>query len=244
MQLGLGLWKYKRKLRYFLNLYYMPLQSFKHKVFCISIQRSGTTSVGNFLSDHGYRVARWEDSLDNQWTYKWSIGDYESIFNSVAFRSFNAYEDDPWWASNFYRVLYHRFPKAKFVLLYRDSDSWFDSMMKHSSRKTIGNTYIHCKIYNRLSEFYYNLDNNPDFNPTIKHTDNLLSLDKNLCDHYKKIYEMHTRDTIEFFNTYSPNNFFSCQLEDKLKWHKLGKFLGITVKPSYDVHVNRSPSTE
>jgi len=131
MKLGLGI---KRKFKAFRDIAYIPLQIGKVKIFCVSMQRNGTTSVGAFfLAASKFRVARYNYSWENQWTYKWSIGDYESIFNSSKFRSCQAYEDDPWWLPDFYRVLNYRFPNSKFILFYRDSDAWFNSMMSHSN---------------------------------------------------------------------------------------------------------------
>lgn len=213
------------------------------KIFCISIQRNGTTSVGDFLSDHGFHVARWRDSDYYDWPYLQSIGNFEAIFQSKAFKSFDAFEDGPWFAPDFYRVLYHRFPKSKFILFYRDSDRWFDSMLKYSNGKTLGNTYRHCKTYRRLSEYYDSLDKDPDFRPAEKETDNLLSLE-DMREHYKRVYEEYNRDAIAFFKKYASDKLFSCHLQDPDKWKKLGNFLDIEVNDGYDVHSNKSKDKE
>jgi hypothetical protein len=238
MKTGLGLrWKAKA----ISNLANIPFQMGKGKIFCISMQRNGTTSVGDFLADHGYRVARWGDSRSNRWTYKWHIGDYESIFKSLAFRSFQAFEDDPWWMPDFYRVLNHRFPNAKFILFYRDPDKWFDSMKKHSQGKTLGNTYRHCRVYRRMTEYYEKIDSDPNFCPALNdEIDNLLTLDESIREHYKKIYFEYNREAIEFFKKHGPEKLFHARLEDESKWKDLGDFLGIKVKSDYNVHSNRS----
>ncbi|NND62241.1 MAG: hypothetical protein HKN48_03500, partial [Flavobacteriaceae bacterium] len=101
----------------------------KNKIFCLSMQRTGTTSVGTFFKEHGYAVADWPVSRDNLWSWKWENGNFEGIFNSKDFKRNGVFEDDPWWLPEFYKVLYHRFPKAKFVLLERDPDAWFKSMV-------------------------------------------------------------------------------------------------------------------
>ncbi|WP_419656810.1 hypothetical protein Dvar_59330 [Desulfosarcina variabilis str. Montpellier] len=228
------------KIRKIFNLIHFPFQVGRKKIFCISMQRNGTTSVGDFLSEHGIRVARWKDSVNNNWTYHWSLGDFETIFNSIAFKSFQAYEDDPWWMPDFYKVLYHRFPKSKFILFYRNSDDWFDSMVRHSDGKTLGNTYRHCKIYRRLSEFYQKLDSQKGFKPTANTVDNLMLIEERSRNHYKMVYEEYNREATEFLSKVSKDQFFLCSLYDSEKWHKLGKFLGINVKNNYNVHSNKS----
>ena len=117
------------------------------KIFCISVQRTGTTSVGQFFRQHGFRVCTWDVSHKNEWSNSWLKGDYNAIFKSKDFAVNQVFEDDPWWCNDFYKVLFHRFPQAKFVMLERDSDKWFDSMVKHSRGKTLGNTHRHAIIY-------------------------------------------------------------------------------------------------
>jgi hypothetical protein len=215
------------------------IRPFGKKVFCISMQRTGTTSVGDFLDEHGYRVARWGDSHFYNWSYLASIGDYESIFDSNAFRSYNAFEDGPWFHEDIYRLLFHRFPESKFILLRRDSNAWFNSMIRHSDGKVLGNTYRHCKRYRRLDEYYDKVDNDPDFKPTLNEIDNLLSL-KGKKEHYIRIYETYHRDVIEYFRRYDKKSLFVGRLEDPDKWSKIGIFLNIEVDREYRVHSNKS----
>jgi hypothetical protein len=230
----------KKKIKNLLNFSFLPGQRYKRKIFCLSMQRTGTTSVGDFLSDHNIRVARYVDSLANNWTYKWHLGDYESIFNSISFKSFQAYEDDPWWMPDFYRVIYNRFPGSNFILFYRNSDDWFNSMVKHSHGRTIGNTYRHCRTYRRLKEFYHSKDNNKKFIPNENGNDNLMFIKEHNREHYKDIYEENIREIIEYFNKYSPSQLFVCDLYDSKKWQKLGKFLNLSVDNDYDVHSHQS----
>ena len=211
----------------------------KEKIFCISTQRTGTTSVGDFLVDHGFQVAREHHGVQNNWNYLCDAGDYDSIFNSKAFKSFQAYEDSPWWWPHIYRVLFHKFPYSKFILFLRDSNKWFNSMLSLKDGKILGNTERHCRIYRRLNEFYFRLDNDPRFNPTSNDKDQLMYL-TNMRNHYINIYNELNRDKIEFFKRHDRNRLFICELEDDRKWTKLGNFLNITVDSNYNVHSNKS----
>ncbi len=159
-------------------------------IFCISLQRNGTTSVGDFFRKFKFNVAGYKFTRDNNWTQSWYCGDYEKIFKSKDFKNHQVFEDDPWWATDFYKYLFFRFPNAKFILITRDQDKWFNSMLSHSEGMTLGNTQIHCKIYGREIEFEEYKRKNGILKTDIFPVDNLLSLDGKK-EHYLKKYNLH-----------------------------------------------------
>ena len=124
------------------------------RVFCLSMQRTGTTSVGKFFRDFGYSWAGWLADEKNDWSVAWYRGDFETIFSSPDFCTANAFEDSPWFLPDFYKILFNRFPRAKFVLFTREPDSWFLSMLRHSGGDVIGHSRIHCKVYRRELEYF------------------------------------------------------------------------------------------
>lgn len=235
--------KHERNLRKILSkfLYNSVLHKGKHpKIFCISLQRTGTTSTGQFFRDHGYSVATHSLNVKNNWTSFYWRGDYESIFRSYDFKRSIVFEDDPWWLNDFYKVLYHRFPDSKFILLERNTDQWFDSMIAHSNGKTIGNTHLHCSLYNRLYEFhktklgYENIYTN--------NIDNALPLGEEQREHYTRFYEIRNREVKLFFNNHDNTRLFNASLSDSDLWQKLGEFFSISVTKTYNVHLNKSQS--
>lgn len=209
------------------------------KIFCISTQRTGTTSVGEFFKYFKYKVADWPTSNENKWSYYWENGDFETIFNSKDFKNNQVFEDDPWWLPEFYKVLYHRFPEAKFILFTRDSEKWFNSMLSHSEGKILGNTKRHCKVYRREEEFINLFDKESRLTYDEKRIDNLLTLDGEK-EHYIKLYELRNREVLEFFNKVNPNSLIHCELEDGNKWNKLGEFFNIKIPNEFTVHANKS----
>ena len=211
----------------------------KNKIFCISMQRTGTTSVGQFFRDNGYKVAGYHRERSGEWSYKRFIGDFEGIFKSKAFKNHQVFEDNPWWSPDFYKFLLHRFPNAKFILLTRDPDKWFDSMINHSNGKTLGNTFRHSKIYRREKEFY-NMFPDEDYYKTITHIDNRMDLNETHREHYKAIYKIRNKEIVEFFNNLKPEALFTGTLEDDLKWEKLASFFNIKIPHGYKVHANKS----
>ncbi|WP_417875623.1 sulfotransferase [Winogradskyella sediminis] len=209
------------------------------KIFCLSFQRTGTTSVGQFFKDFGYKVAGYDSHRSSDWSVKRFLGDYESIFKSKDFKNHQVFEDNPWWETDFYKVLYHRFPDAKFILFTRDADKWFDSMISHSKGKTLGNTFRHASIYNRKEEFYSTFSNK-DYYKTIGSIDNLLDINETHRLHYKTLYNLRNKEVIDFFNAVSPGSLFTAQLEDTDKWKRLAAFFNIDLPVNYQVHVNKS----
>lgn len=209
----------------------------QNKIFCISFQRTGTTSVGEFFRKNGYSVAGYPTSRDKGWTLSWFEGDYEKIFKSFTFRKHQVFEDDPWWCLDFYKVLYHRFPKATFILFTRNPDKWYDSMMSHSKGMTLGNSTIHTKIYRREIELL-RLQNNQE--TTLNKIDNLLVLNEDYREHYKEIYNLRNREVVEFFQRNESKRFIHLTLEDDEKWEKLAAFYKIKLVKGFKVHENSS----
>ncbi|TXB63698.1 hypothetical protein FRY74_12570 [Vicingus serpentipes] len=217
----------------------MTLPFFKNKIFCISYQRTGTTSTGQFFKDHGYKVATWGISNSNKWSLSWLKGDYEKIFKSFHFKKHQVFEDGPWWCNDFYKVLFHRFPKSKFILLERNPDKWFDSMLSHSNGKTLGNTHLHSILYNRELDFH-NLGKKLAY--YSGEIDNLLPLQEKHREHYKNIYITRINEIKMFFEIHNPDRLFFGSLEDKQVWNKIGVFFNIPVKENYNSHANKTKS--
>ena len=211
------------------------------RVFCLSMQRTGTTSVGRFFRDVGYAWAGWPADEKNDWSAAWYRGGFEAILSSADFRAANAFEDSPWFAPDFYKVLFHRFPRARFVLFTRDPDAWFGSMLRHSGGNVIGRTRIHCKVYRRELEYLELLHNGA----IDEATENELYAPKTMklagrAEHYKAIYRLHNLEVQEFFREHRPEALHVGALEDPGKWRKLAAFLGIEIPDGYDSHENRS----
>ena len=219
------------------------------RVFCISMQRTGTTSVGRFFRDFGFRWAGWPADEKNNWSSSWYEGDFEAIFSSPDFRAANAFEDSPWFCPDFYKVLFNRFPNAKFILLTRDPDAWFQSMVNHSGGDVIGTTRGHCKTYRRELE-YFDLLHSGELDEEIE---NQIHSEKKLKivghdQHYKEIYRLHNTEVQDFFRRHNPGKLHVGRLEDPDKWKKLGKFLSIDVPDHYESYetglIQETPRTK
>jgi hypothetical protein len=195
---------------------------FPHQLFCLSMQRSGTTSVGDWLEAHGLARAGHPTSARLGWSLLWGRGEPEAIFRSPDFQRAEILEDDPWWAPGFYRDLAVRFPRARFLLLTRDPDLWFDSLCHHSGGVNPGPTDLHARIYNREEELRDVLAQRPDLRPDAP---GLLSL-LGHRSHYTTIYRQHNEDVKAFFAP-QPGRLFTAALEDPATFPDLLAFVGL-----------------
>ncbi len=141
-------------------------------------------------------------------------------------------------------MLYHRFPRSKFILLERNEDDWYRSMCRHSRGDVIGAAVGHCKVYRREQEYFGLLDRGliDEVSENALGTRKIMKLE-NMGEHYKAIYRIHNREVKEFFRQHDQKRLFAGHLEDPDKWQKLGRFLGVAVQQGYDAHENKSRST-
>jgi hypothetical protein len=93
------------------------------RIICVGFQRTGTTSLKRALEILGYRVGGNKSRLllpilQNRW-------------NTVlrVLNRYDAVEDNPW--AVIYRPIDRLVPGCKFILTYRDPESWFGSVERY-----------------------------------------------------------------------------------------------------------------
>lgn len=128
-------------------------QDSEKKVFCVGMQRTGTTSFGDFCEQElGLRRRGYNASRRRGWTRAWYDGELETVFQDPVFRSGQIFDDDPWWCPGVADVILNRFFDARLVMFQRDPDAWFRSLCSHSYGRSPGFTDIHARIYGRERE--------------------------------------------------------------------------------------------
>lgn len=99
----------------------------KTKIFGIGLNKTGTTSLGNFFELLGY-THYCKSSYKNIEKIKNKINE---IYDLV--EKYDMFEDWPW--PLIYEKIYFKYPKSKFILTIRKTaDDWFDSLLRHSKR--------------------------------------------------------------------------------------------------------------
>jgi len=203
------------------------------------MQRSGTTSVGDWLEAHGLVRAGYPTSARLDWTRLWMRGNHESIFQSPEFQRAEILEDDPWWCPDYYRFLATRFPDARFILLTRDPDDWFESLCHHSGGLNPGWSDIHARIYDREADLRAVLAGREGIGPSQP---GLLSI-ANHESHYKSVYERHNQNVQEFFAG-TPNRLFVGRLNDSRTFVDLCEFAGVRHNPKIAVPRSNARTVE
>ncbi len=128
------------------------------RVFVISMQRTGATSTGKILTKLGFPTAGWAECARNDWPEKFYRSDFETIFQSQDFQRYQAFEYWPWFAPAMYRAVFFRYPDSRFILLERDPQDWFKSLVSHSKGRTLGLTDRHCEFYHREADLFARID--------------------------------------------------------------------------------------
>jgi hypothetical protein len=103
------------------------------KVFCLGLQKTGTTSVEWLLKDMGKQVATYYKNWDIEFVNKLKQGDYSEL-KRVA-ELFDAFQDAPWFL--FYREFDSWYPGSKFILTIRDSRSWWKSFLYYFEKRSL-----------------------------------------------------------------------------------------------------------
>ena len=191
----------------------------KGKIFCISMQRSGTSSVGDFFEQWGFTRVGHPLSRGKDWLN----GNYDAIFEDPTFCDNDVFEDDPWWCPEFYKYVFHKIPDSRFILLTRNSDAWFKSMISHSSGYSLGLTDIHAKIYRREDDLLWLQNHIKDFNGTAPQAMTLF--DK--AGAYKSVYERHTNEVKAFFHTFAPSALYEGKLNNPAVWAEIAEWIGL-----------------
>ena len=95
------------------------------KVFCIGFQKTGTTSLADFLGSLGYEIAGYEPfrDLSHRTVNKTQLADRAL----QVIQDYDGAQDTPWYV--LYRELDEALPGSKFIHVVRDTDSWIKSVV-------------------------------------------------------------------------------------------------------------------
>lgn len=205
------------------------------RIFVISRQKCGTTSTAGFFRHHGFDVCEADGKYSKLWTLYHYSSRHDEIFTSPRFQRNQVFEDEPWWRNGCLEVLINRFPEAYYVLIKRDSNSWFESLRKHRSRKKYfrGFDALEYGLELELAEY---LDKNRE---TV--ACGILEPNEFTRNHYLAVYEKYHEMVECLLSEHGIlDRCFIGSLEDPLLWKKLGFFFGIPVADSFFIHENKA----
>jgi hypothetical protein len=200
----------------------------KKKVFCVGANKTGTTSIGEFLNQAGYNVA--PQIPAEKLIHDWAKRDFKKLF--LFCKKYDAFQDIPFSLDYTYQFLDFKFPNSKFILTVRNSpDEWLESYIRFTN-KILNGKEINRSNLSSINYIYpgYFLDS----------LDCIYGRDTPLFDEkvYKQCYTLHNLSVIKYFE-YRPEKLLVLNLSDPDGSHKLCSFLNLSHK--FDLpHLNSS----
>ncbi len=191
------------------------------KVFCIGINKTGTTSIDIALQQLGYRTGNVENGCFL--IQDWAKSDFRSTEDLC--KSGNAFQDIPFSLPNTYRHLDSTFPGSKFVLTVRNSsDEWYKSLTRFHTM-LIGKNRLPTAEDLKSFPLVYEGWIWQVQKLTIGVNDSS-PYDRDLLIHY---YENHNRQVIEHFKN-RQDSLLVLNMSEPGKMDKLCQFLGLKNK--------------
>lgn len=206
--------EYVHRFRKSARLLVAPPPEKRELIFGISMHRTGTRSLANYLSSVGLRTLHWPWWFNSKLRSNSDASDEEIVaLLDVLFYRYDAFTDVPF--PGLYRALSQRFPKARFILFVRDSESWWRSIVRHWNLDEVGSRplgigeVIQYRLYEPFDKTVINIE------------DKAIQIAK--C-------EQHTKAVIEHFAD-QPGRLLVVNLEDPHKNSLVSDFLGLEIRP-------------
>lgn len=224
------------------------------KIFGIGWHKTGTCSLGEALRRLGHGHCAGGFSITNRYIPHYLSSDYEPIFKLID--RYNSFEDLPFSALDFYKVLDQKYPGSKFILTLRKPERWLaslrkictpkgestDNLLKLSQR--VANNLRTRKEASRLSELI-----GPNKGHKLGAFSGLVAyhqyafggcnIDGNES-FYIETYQKHNNEVQEYFAD-RPNDLLVVNWEAGDGWDKLCNFLNKPLRSEPFPHANKSP---
>jgi hypothetical protein len=171
------------------------------RIFCLGFQKTGTCSIRAALRQLGISVTGHQDQFIE------AIRDRDIAAIDATVERCGAFQDNPWPV--LYRVLDERYPGSLFILLVRDEDRWFGSILNHFG--VFGQGLMRLTYGRR----------NPAGNEAL----------------YRERYRAHNEEVQAYFRD-RPDDFLRMDLSAGDGWPELCRFLGVDLVEGPFPHVN------
>ena len=191
-----------------------------NKIFCIGVNKTGTTSLSKTFKDWHFKVGDQREAeliaLDH---YTNDVSKIIQYCNTA-----EVFQDVPFSLPNSYIYLDKAFPKSKFILTVRDTkDQWYNSCLNFHS-KLFGDG-VKTPNWNDIEKFNYVKPGWP-----IMMQKKMYGVNENESPYnYEKLtkfYEQHIIDVKNYFQD-RPEDLLIINLSNENSFQKLKKFLDI-----------------
>ncbi len=200
-----------------MNIIKYTLMNQNLKIFCIGLNKTGTTSMTRTFQVLGYQVG-------NQRVGELLMDDYlDNTFENIVSFCYSAefFQDLPFSYPETFKYLDQNFPNAKFILTVRDnSEEWYNSLYNFHQKIFFRGKKITSELMKSIKYVYqgwnykvFKVYNTPD--------DDLYNKDILM-----KFYESHNKKIIDYFQDRN-DKLLVINLKDQDAFHKMINFLGI-----------------
>ena len=183
------------------------MENKKPKIICVGFQKTGTTSLKWALEILGYKVGG-----NKSWLLLPIVKNRWNRVRKVLDR-YDVVEDNPW--ALIYRKIDQLVPGCKFILTYRDPESWYGSVAQYF-RLPRARPPMHEWIYGR------------GMGQIAEEKENSI-----------KIYQQHIQGVREYFRD-RPDDFFEMDISKGEGWKSLCDFLDCEIPDAPFPHVRDS----
>lgn len=196
----------------------------KQNIICLGLNKAGTTSFEKDFSNLGYNFSSTYDSMGEIMSDVYHKN-YLSLFSLLDNPRYNAYKDFPFSLPKVYEKIYNYRPNDIFILTLRNnSDEWANSVIKYFGWLMKDAPNNNPKIFNRMvGPFTIRYSN--FITPMFKFWD--LKDFSNLEEKLKDIYNKHTDDCVNFFESKHNSNFKVVTIPRQGELKMLTDWLGI-----------------
>jgi len=102
------------------------------KIFCIGLNKTGTTTLKKTMSDFGYKIGN--QRKGELLIHAYASRNFKPIVKLA--RSAEFFQDAPFSFPHTFEILAYSFPNAKFILTVRDSpEQWYNSLTKFHGKR-------------------------------------------------------------------------------------------------------------
>lgn len=198
----------------------MRRRSQKNKVFCIGLNKTGTTSWTQAMSDLGYLVGN--ERACEIYFDEWTKGNYAGILRLCS--AGEAFQDVPFCLPGFYKLLHQKYPHAKFVLTVRDSaEQWYSSITRFHSKMWASDNHCPPTPDDIRNAFYIYRGWPAEFCRQVFQTPENDPYNRELL---MTFYTNYNKDVAEYFFRYA-NSFLQINVAHPGALKKMCDFLGV-----------------
>lgn len=191
------------------------------KIFCIGLNKTGTTSLKAFMEMHGFETG--DQAKAERLIKPYRRKEYQAIYDYCESGEF--FQDLPFSIPGIAEVLLKNYPDAKFILTARSSaDAWYKSLISFHKKLFGENQRVPTKGDLQKADYRYRgfaweanrlLYPSPEDDPYRE-------------DILKAVYEDHLKETRRLFS--ESENYLEIDIESEDSVAKLAPFLQIAPK--------------